>query len=148
VVPKTFTAAGLLVNEKGEVLFGRRADWKSAWANHWDAIGGRVEVGETAEDAMVREIREEIAVDVQSAHLLAVVENVTEDGQTTQSQIFVVTEWEGTPVNACDEHSEIRWFTLQQLADLANLAGRGYSELAERAVVIRTAAFRGMSRGP
>lgn len=134
---KTLTAAGLLVNAKGQVLFGKRAGCKSAWPGYWDAIGGRVEAAETAEDALVRVIKEEIAVDVQLAQLLSVVENVSPTGHITESHVFVVTDWSGQPTNACDEHSEIRWFALEELADLSNLAGHGYRELAERAISIR-----------
>lgn len=98
-----------------------------------------MEAAETAEDAMVREIREEIAVDVQSAQLLSVVENVSPAGHITESHIFVVTDWSGQPTNACDEHSEIRWFAMTELADLPNMAGHGYLELAARAISIRMA---------
>lgn len=137
---KTVIAGGMLVNAEGQVLFGKRVEWKLAWPNYWDAIGGRVELDETVEDAMVREIREEIAVDVQAAQLLAVVENVTPTGHITESHIFVVTEWAGQPTNVCDEHSEIRWFALEEIAELTNLAGHGYRELAERAISIRRTA--------
>ncbi|WP_353039290.1 NUDIX domain-containing protein [Mesorhizobium sp. M1300] len=58
----TVTVGALLVNHDRKVLMGLRAAWKSAWPGHWDTIGGRVEAGETLEEALVREIQEEIGV--------------------------------------------------------------------------------------
>lgn len=138
----TTTAGGLLVNGEHQVLFGLRAAWKQAWPEHWDAIGGRVEPGETVEDALVREISEEIGVTVTKADLLAVVEHPgPSEAQATRSHIFAVTAWIGEPQNICDEHSQLRWFSLDELQRLKNLAGHGYPDLARQAVSLYRAAL-------
>lgn len=58
-------AAIILENDKGEFLLALR-DNKSwiPFPNHWDLIGGHVEEGETPEEALVREYKEELDLDL------------------------------------------------------------------------------------
>jgi len=58
-------AAIILENDKGEFLLALRDD--KAWIpfpNHWDLIGGHVEEGESPEEALVREVKEELDIDI------------------------------------------------------------------------------------
>jgi 8-oxo-dGTP diphosphatase len=51
----------VLVNAGGEILLNLRSDDpEDAWPNQWDVIGGKVEDGETPDECMVREMREEM----------------------------------------------------------------------------------------
>ena len=54
--------AALVFNDGGEMLVLRRA--KEPAAGSWDLPGGFVEIGETAEEAVVREVKEETGLDV------------------------------------------------------------------------------------
>jgi 8-oxo-dGTP diphosphatase len=58
-------AAIILENDKGEFLLALR-DNKSwiPFPNHWDLIGGHVEEGETPGEALVREVKEELDIDI------------------------------------------------------------------------------------
>lgn len=58
-------AAIILENEKGEFLLALR-DNKSwiPFPNHWDLIGGHVEEGETPEEALIREVKEELDIEL------------------------------------------------------------------------------------
>ncbi len=58
-------AAIILENDTGEFLLALR-DNKSwiPFPNHWDLIGGHVEEGETPEEALTREYREELGLDL------------------------------------------------------------------------------------
>jgi len=58
-------AAIILENNKGEFLLALR-DNKSwiPFPSHWDLIGGHVEEGETPEEALVREVKEELDIDL------------------------------------------------------------------------------------
>ncbi len=131
------TAAGLLVRD-GKVLMGLRAGWKPAWPNHWDAIGGRLEPGETPLEALVREVGEEVGVTVTSARLLVEVHNAASaNGPDSFSSIFAVLQWSGgAPENTSDEHSELRWFTPAELMTLDHLAGESYPLLAQQAIAL------------
>ena len=50
-------------NSKGEVYLQRRPEWKDIQPGKWDtAVGGHVDYGETPEDALRREVREELGI--------------------------------------------------------------------------------------
>jgi 8-oxo-dGTP diphosphatase len=129
------TVGALLVDAQGRVLLGLRASHKKAWPDHWDAIGGRIETGETAEQAMIREVREEIGVVPVVFHDLASVADPRPDlyGKSIAT-LYAVTSWTGEPRNLSDEHARIAWFDEQQLADLNDVAGYDYPRFAKMAV--------------
>ena len=60
------TVGALVVNTKGEVLIVR----SSKWNNKFTVPGGHIELGERAEDAIKREVREETGLDVEPVKLL------------------------------------------------------------------------------
>jgi 8-oxo-dGTP diphosphatase len=106
--------AGVLVHDGRVLLCRRRADL-SWYPGVWDVVGGHVEPGETPEEALRRECREELAIEVTS--LAGVPRAVEEPGLSMR--IFVVCRWLGEPVNAAhEEHEEIRWFNASELTGL------------------------------
>lgn len=58
-------AAIILENDKGEFLLALRDNKPGIpFPNHWDLIGGHVEEGETPEEALVREVKEELDIEL------------------------------------------------------------------------------------
>lgn len=58
-------AAIILENDKGEFLFYLRDNKPGIpFPQHWDLIGGHVEEGETPDEALVREVKEELDFDL------------------------------------------------------------------------------------
>ena len=50
-------------NSKGEVYLQRRPDWKDIQPGKWDtSVGGHIDYGEKPEQALVREVREELGI--------------------------------------------------------------------------------------
>jgi nucleoside triphosphatase len=62
------TAGALIVNSKGDVLIVR----SSKWNDKFTVPGGHIELGERAEDAIKREVKEETGLDVEPVELLLV----------------------------------------------------------------------------
>ena len=62
------TVGALVVNPKGDVLIVR----SSKWRNKFTVPGGHIELGEAAEDAIKREVKEETGLDVEPVELLLV----------------------------------------------------------------------------
>ncbi|MFK4820685.1 NUDIX hydrolase [Ochrobactrum quorumnocens] len=129
---KVVTVGAFVVNDEGKVLMGLRSPWKKAWPEHWDTPGGHVEPGETLEEALIREMGEEIGIRPTQFRWIGAVDEKRPDlyGDSI-CQIYQVTAWDGgEPRNVCDEHSQIKWFSPEELANLLNLADAEYQHLA------------------
>ena len=101
------------VVDGGRVLLGLRVS-----NIQWSTFGGWIEAGESVEDALRRELNEEIGVVVDSFRGLPD-RSATSEGQPAAIAVFVVTSWSGVPENvATHEHSDIRWFSRADLPDL------------------------------
>jgi 8-oxo-dGTP diphosphatase len=130
------TVGALFIDEDGKILLGLRAPWKKAWPGHWDTIGGRVEVGESIEEALVREVREEVGVTPTEFRLIATVrERQPEIYGDALHHVYAVTKWQGgEPANVCDEHTELKWFSVSEMRLLINIVDGDYPRLAQRAL--------------
>lgn len=118
-------SVGALVRD-GRVLLARRSMRKRALPGAWDLPGGVVEVSESPVEALVRELREELAVEVDadSASLLCEVA-IVPAGDPVRLRAWLVGAWRGDPVNAApEEHDDLRWFSADELPPLAHPAVR------------------------
>ena len=61
-------AAAVLIREDGSFLLTQRPPDK-IWAGYWEFPGGKIEVGETPYQALVRELREELGIQVTTAYM-------------------------------------------------------------------------------
>jgi 8-oxo-dGTP diphosphatase len=133
------TVGALLMDAQGRVLLGLRAAHKKAWPNHWDAIGGRIEAGEMADQAMIREVQEEVGVVPTVFHRLALVADPRPDlyGKS-EATLYAVMSWTGgEPRNLGDEHAQIAWFGEQELDGLNALVGYDYPRFAKMARALK-----------
>lgn len=72
----------------------------------WEFVGGKVERGETHEQALIRECREELGVTISPKDVFTTVEHVYPD-ITIRLTLFNAIITEGTPQKL--EHADIRW---------------------------------------
>lgn len=123
-------AVGALLGPRG-VLMCRRVDSAKWYPGKWDFPGGHIEDGETAGEALARELLEEIAVRVippGNEPTFTVRDRAgSPDGLALSG--WVLHEWSGEPANlATDEHAEIRWLTPDGALGL-DLAHDSYTEV-------------------
>ena len=82
----------------------------------WEFVGGKVDPGETKEDALVRECREELDVTVAVRDVFMEVTHEYPD-MTVHLTLFNAEIAEGTPKML--EHNDIRWITREEIDTLS-----------------------------
>ena len=108
--------AAALVDGDGRLLVQRRPEGKPM-AGLWEFPGGKLEAGETPEAALVRELAEELAIDVEAACLApACFASDTLGDKHLLLLLYVCRKWRGTPqaVHA----SALRWVRPVELYSL------------------------------
>ena len=78
----------------------------------WEFVGGKVEPGETREQALIRECREELAVTVSVQDVFMEVDHVYPD-LTVHLTLFNASIAEGIPQKI--EHNNLRWITIEEI---------------------------------
>jgi len=82
-------AAIILENEKGEFLLYLRDNKPGIpFPAYWDLIGGHVEEGETPEEALVREVKEELDIDLKEYTFYKKYECLTGDAYENIKYIY------------------------------------------------------------
>src|ERR1035437_5831658 len=82
-------AAIILENDKGEFLLYLRDNKPGIpFPDHWDLIGGHVEEGETPEEALVREFKEELDIDLKEYTFYKKYECLTGDAYENVKYIY------------------------------------------------------------
>ncbi|MBQ9109450.1 MAG: (deoxy)nucleoside triphosphate pyrophosphohydrolase [Oscillospiraceae bacterium] len=79
----------------------------------WEFVGGKVEPGETKEEALARECREELDADVRAGEVFMQLVHEYPD-LTVELTLFHAT-MEGEP--RLLEHNDIRWITVEEIDD-------------------------------
>ena len=54
----------LIINSEGKILIGKRSETRNRFPGYWEINGGSSKKGETSEEAVVREIHEELGIDL------------------------------------------------------------------------------------
>ncbi len=103
---------GAAIVREGRVLAARRTK-PSAAAGRWEFPGGKVEVGESPEQALVREIAEELGVTVAVTGWLV---GEAPIGTTHLLTVAISQLVEGDPEPT--EHDEVRWLSADELGDV------------------------------
>ncbi|MFX1534750.1 MAG: NUDIX hydrolase [Promethearchaeota archaeon] len=131
-------AAGILL-KKDKILLGRRSTNLKFYPNVWDLIGGHCKSNEVPEQALMRELQEEIGVrPTKFIHLEVLYEPNPEVYGDYEYHIYLVTDWIGSPRNLSpNEHSELDWFDIDEASQL-DLAHPRYLELFKRIEMMKT----------
>ncbi|CAI1554865.1 8-oxo-dGTP diphosphatase MutT [Serratia fonticola] len=98
-------AVGIIRNPQQEIFITRRAA-DSHMAGFWEFPGGKIEQGETPEQALGRELLEEIGIHANQARLLEVLEHRFTDRIVTLN-FYLVEDWKGEPYGR--EGQPMRW---------------------------------------
>ena len=109
-----------MLDGEGRVLLGRRGI--EPFLGLWDTPGGFVEVGESLEECVRRELREEAGVEVEVGRLIASVpDTYGPTGDATLNAFFECRLLSGDP-QPDDDVAELRWFAPDALPAAEELA--------------------------
>lgn len=87
----------------------------------WEFPGGKVEVGETTEQCLRRELREELSIEIHSIDRIQTEAAYYEDGGMFNVAYCFISGFQGEPQSNVFE--QIRWVTLEELKHLNLLDG-------------------------
>lgn len=112
---KIIEVVGGIIRQGDKILLGRRPLGKSQ-GGHWEFIGGKIEPGETPEQALIRECREEIALEIINETIRTSVTHAYPDRTINLTLI------DCEPAPNCKptalEHSELGWFSQDEMVGL------------------------------
>ncbi len=102
---------GAVIICKGEILLEKRKG--EPGRGKWTVPGGLVELGESAEQTVIREVREETNLEVEQPELIDVVNSVTTDENGKIKYHFVIVDYfvkiKGGTLKAADDAAELSW---------------------------------------
>ena len=113
--PLVLVAAVVLVDADGRVLLAQRPEGKQM-AGLWEFPGGKVEPGETPEAALIRELREELGIDVAASCLapFTFASHAYPDFHLLMP-LYVCRKWSGIPMAREGQH--LAWVRPARLGD-------------------------------
>lgn len=114
-------AVAIIQGKDGKILFAERPADK-ACAGEWEFPGGKIEPGETARQALVREIKEELAIHITAARPWITLSHVYPHARVLL-HFFIVTAWTGTEHG--EEGQRLSWQDLSALTIAPLLAANG-----------------------
>ncbi|HCK04537.1 MAG TPA: Nudix family hydrolase [Methylophilaceae bacterium] len=98
-------AVGILIDSDNRVLLAQRPEAKT-WSSWWEFPGGKLEENESPRDALTRELKEEIGIDVIVSERW-VTRTYSYDEHNVTLYFFKVTLWSGKPASM--ENQNLRW---------------------------------------
>ena len=119
-IPTWICVVALALHDRdGRWLMQRRPSHKHH-GGLWEFPGGKVETGENPRNALIREIREELGLDISSNAITPATfaEETAIEGRNPIVIMLYTSAWDGRPVAAL-EGGETEWYTPEQVALLA-----------------------------
>ena len=114
-LPTVLVVAVALIDADGRVLIAQRPEGKQL-AGLWEFPGGKVEPGERPEQALIRELKEELGIDTWRSCLapLTFASHAYDDFHLLMP-LFACRRWDGIP--SPQEGQKLAWVRPQQLRD-------------------------------
>lgn len=105
-------AVAVIVDQQQRILITQRPSHTSH-AGRWEFPGGKLEANELPEEALIREIKEEVGLNVIQSHFLGEVTHQYSD-KTVQLLIFLVTQFSGQP-SCMEGQPSMQWIKREEL---------------------------------
>jgi len=111
---------GALIFQRGRILMAQRG--KEPLKDWWSLPGGAVETGETLDQAVRREVREETGLEVQPVRMFEIFERIMRDGEGATEYHYVLIDYvcrvTGGSLCAGDDVAHVQWMRKEELSGL------------------------------
>ena len=113
---KTIEVVAAVIFREGKVLCVQRTEHEKEYISlKWEFPGGKVEVGESREEALVREIAEELVVEIHELQYLTTVEHSYPDFHLTMHAYTCALKAGEVELR---EHLSLKWLAVEELDQL------------------------------
>jgi mutator protein MutT len=133
---------GAVVLHEGRVLLVKRG--QAPAAGKWSLPGGLVDVGETTEEAMRREVAEECGIAVRAVEIAGVIERIVRDAAGRVRYHYVLVDYLAYPdsqdVAAGTDAAEVCWVPFERVGELD--VTEGLADMLRRAIALAAAHAR------
>ncbi len=111
-----------IVNNKNQVLLGKRSAFRKFNPNKWELIGGHVTCGETLEEAALREVKEEIGISFTLKDLFSLdtkeIEMLKDVSHIFYFYYIKCNLLEKDFIIQKEELSEVKWFNINEIINM------------------------------
>ena len=105
-----------LFNTKGEIYLQKRPDWKDIQPGKWDtAVGGHIDLDESVEQALVREVNEELGISL--PHTPQRLAHYVFESDRERELVFVHKVVYDAPIHPSEELDGGRFWTIAELKE-------------------------------
>jgi 8-oxo-dGTP diphosphatase len=108
---------GAIILDGGKILLEKRKS--TPGEGKWAVPGGLIELGETVEQAVIREVKEETGLDVASPRLVDVVDYISLDEKGAVKYHFIILDYlvtvKGGELKAASDAAELRWVPISEV---------------------------------
>ncbi len=106
-----------LFNSKGELYLQKRPQWKDIQPGKWDtAVGGHIDLGEHVEQALLREVREELGITALTSSPMLIAKYVFESTRERELVFVHRTVYDGE-VSPSEELDSGRFWTIAEIKE-------------------------------
>lgn len=111
------TVSCWIMNEKGEVLLQKRTANKRRNPNKWAKTGGQVDSGESAEEAIFREVKEELGIEIpkEQIKVIDIYKSDDKNKRFGYNFIFVVNYKTEDYILQKEEVADVKYFTIEDM---------------------------------
>ncbi len=114
---KKFIASnGFILNKKGELLLLKRSLDDKAFPGNWELPGGGVDLGQTPQQSLIREIKEECGLNINVLdYLITSTFSIGEDAEVSEETFLCEVIDNSFEVTISNEHSEYKWVDVENI---------------------------------